>query len=147
MPRRYPCPSCGKEMFLEKVHEGFEVPCPACGHRFLVPAGATDAGAQVPPAVPPSGELPPVPPPRRTGSDDGTTALIVGIISIVVCQVLGPVAWYMGHQLRSAARAAGEEPPGNATAAWVLGIVSTVLFVLTGCLVAVFVGIGVASEM
>jgi hypothetical protein len=138
-------------MFLEKVHEGFEVPCPACGHRFLVPAGATDESLPPPPPPPPptGARTVPVPAPRRTGAgaDDGTTALIVGIVSIVLCQVLGPVAWYMGHQIRSAARAAGVEPPGNATAGWVLGIVSTVMFFLTGCLVAVFFAIGAASEM
>lgn len=37
---RYPCPLCGGKMFIEKVHEGYEVPCPHCLKRFRVPHGA-----------------------------------------------------------------------------------------------------------
>ena len=132
MARRYPCPHCAKEMLLEKVHEGFEVPCPGCGARFLVPAGAADDGV---PAFPPPAaagsmrDTSYVPPPRRSGDGDdgGGLILILGVLSIVVCSLLGPVAWYMGSRARTAARAEGREPTGTVTAGWVLGMVSTAL--------------------
>jgi DNA-directed RNA polymerase subunit RPC12/RpoP len=123
MARRYPCPQCAREMLLEKIHEGFTVPCPACGHRFLVPAGATDD---------PEGAVPPLAPRRpdgaaTPGTEDGTGAFVVGLIGITVCSLLGPVAWYMGHDVRQKAVRAGREPPGLATAGWILGIVTTIL--------------------
>jgi hypothetical protein len=129
-------------MFLEKVHEGFQVPCPACGHTFMVPPGSTDEPP--PPPPPPHGQAPSpfgnVPAPKKPGGDDGTLLLVIGIVAIVLCQLLGPVAWYMGHQARSAARARGEEPSSQVTTGWVLGIVSTILLLVTGCIVgAIFV--------
>lgn len=155
MARRYPCPQCGREMLLERVHEGFEVPCPACGHRFLVPIGAVGeaATAEAPSAVrtptdaaaaataataAPMGSIPPatpgrIPDPPRSGGgavDDGTTAMIVGILGIVICQFLSPVAWYLGNKVREEARRTGREPPGAATAGWILGIVGSVLMIL-----------------
>ena len=154
MARRYPCPQCGREMLLERIHEGFEVPCPACGHRFLVPIGAVGDAATVaatpaavapviaaaepvrtlPPAIP--GRIPE--PLRSTGGavDDGTTAMVVGILGLVVCPLLPPVAWILGHKVRAEARRMGREPPGQATAGWILGIVGTVLALLIGCIYA-----------
>ena len=37
---KYPCPQCGGKMFIEAVHEGYEVPCPHCSTKFRVPKGA-----------------------------------------------------------------------------------------------------------
>jgi hypothetical protein len=66
-------------------------------------------------------------------SSQATTALVLGIVSIVCCQILGPVAWFLGHQELQKIRnrqssAAGE---GFAKAGMILGIVGTVLLVLT----------------
>jgi hypothetical protein len=62
-------------------------------------------------------------------SSQATTALVLGILSIVICQLLGPFAWYIGKQELEAIDA-GRRPPdnrGNANAGKILGIVGTVL--------------------
>ncbi len=58
-----------------------------------------------------------------------TTALVLGILGIVICQILGPFAWSMGSKEMQAIDA-GRRPPenrGTANAAKILGIVGTVL--------------------
>lgn len=132
MAKRHPCPNCAKEMFLEKVHEGFDVPCPACGHTFHVARGTVE---DPPPA--------PYPPPVASGGggsrDEATVPLIIGIIGVSLCNLISPVAWVMGHRLREQARRERREPSGTATAAWVLGIVGTILLCLSACLVTVYI--------
>lgn len=61
-----------------------------------------------------------------------TTALVLGILSIVVCQLLGPFAWQMGVKELQAIDA-GRRPPenrSNANAGKILGIIGTVLLAL-----------------
>jgi hypothetical protein len=68
-----------------------------------------------------------------------TTVLVLGILSLVLCQVLGPFAWVMGNK-ELAAIDAGKRPPqnrGTAQAGRVLGIIGTVLLG-----VGVFFGVG-----
>jgi DNA-directed RNA polymerase subunit RPC12/RpoP len=157
MPRRFPCPACTKEMFLEKVHEGFEVPCPACGHRFLVPPGSTDEPPGAPPPAAsryPAQGSPPlrdqyggaIPPPRRPGGDSGTLVLVLGILAITVCGLLGPFAWYMGQKARREAREAGEEPSSQVTVGWALGIASSVLLIAAAVLAIGFTMIAVVGS-
>ncbi|HEY6627944.1 MAG TPA: DUF4190 domain-containing protein [Acidimicrobiia bacterium] len=58
-----------------------------------------------------------------------TTALVIGILGIVLCQILAPFAWSMGNKEMQAIDA-GRRPPenrGTANAARILGIVGTVL--------------------
>jgi hypothetical protein len=63
----------------------------------------------------------------------GTTVLVLGILSLVVCQVLGPFAWKIGN---AALRDMNAQPDvtwsnrGNITAGRILGIVSTVLMLV-----------------
>ena len=134
MAVRFPCPHCAREMFLEPVHEGFEVPCPHCGAKFAVPAGSTSAEVR---------EMP-VPPPRRPPeAGDGSLPLVFGILGLLGAvaapctywcltplALLAPVAWFLGHKARKAALAEKRQPPGNVVAGWILGIVGTVIFVL-----------------
>ena len=61
-----------------------------------------------------------------------TTVLVLGILSLVLCQVLGPVAWVMGNK-ELAGIDTGLRPPqnrGTAQAGRILGIISTVLMIL-----------------
>ena len=58
-----------------------------------------------------------------------TLALVLGILSVVTCQVLGPFAWVIGHRAvreidESGGRIGGR---GTAQAGYVLGIIGTVL--------------------
>jgi hypothetical protein len=58
-----------------------------------------------------------------------TTALVLGILSLVLCGFLGPFAWSMGNTEIKAIDE-GRRPPenrGTAQAGKVLGIISTVL--------------------
>ena len=57
---------------------------------------------------------------------------MLGILSLVICQVLGPFAWVMGNN-ELAAIDGGRRPPenrGTANAGRILGIIGTVLLVL-----------------
>lgn len=58
-----------------------------------------------------------------------TTALVLGILGIVICGIISPFAWVMANRELQAIDA-GTRPPenrGTATASRVLGIVGTVL--------------------
>lgn len=75
---------------------------------------------------------PPPPPPPAQGypeASQATTALVLGILGIVVCQILGPFAWSIGKKELEAIDA-GRRPPenrGNANAGKILGIIGTVM--------------------
>jgi hypothetical protein len=61
-----------------------------------------------------------------------TTILVLGILSLVVCQILGPIAWVMGNN-ELAGIDAGRRPPqnrGTAQAGRILGIIATVLMII-----------------
>jgi len=61
-----------------------------------------------------------------------TTVLVLGILSLVVCQILGPIAWVMGNN-ELAGIDAGRRPPqnrGTAQAGRILGIIATVLMII-----------------
>lgn len=77
-----------------------------------------------------------------------TTVLVLGILSLVLCQVLGPFAWVMGNK-EIAAIDAGRRPPenrGTAQAGRILGIISTVLLLVGfGFLVVMLVFVGFAA--
>jgi hypothetical protein len=65
---------------------------------------------------------------------NGTTILVLGILGLVLCQLLGPVAWVMGGRAR---REMNAQPDvhwtnrGNVTAGWVCGIIGSVLLILS----------------
>ncbi len=67
----------------------------------------------------------------------GGSILVYGILSLVVCGLLGPVAWSMGNEeLRRIDR--GEVDPstrGNVTAGRVCGMISSILLIITGVMV------------
>lgn len=91
----------------------------------------SDPGA----APPPPGGYHPVP-----DHPQATTALVLGILGIVLCQVLGPIAWWMGKKARDEIDASGGAlgGRGNAQAGYIMGIVGTVLLVIS-VLVLLFV--------
>lgn len=79
-----------------------------------------------------------------------TTILVLGILSLVLCQILGPFAWVMGNN-ELAGIDAGRRPPqnrGTAQAGRILGIISTVLMIIgiAFLFILLFIGlIGAAS--
>ena len=72
--------------------------------------------------------------------NQSTTWMIVGIAGFFTgfSWVTGPLAWIFGSRIRNRYRLRGIPPHGNATAAWIIGIVSTGLYVI-GILVAIMV--------
>jgi hypothetical protein len=62
-----------------------------------------------------------------------TVALVLGILSLVLCQVLGPVAWVIGgNTLKEIdASGGGVGGRGQASAGRILGIIATALLCLS----------------
>jgi uncharacterized membrane protein len=63
-------------------------------------------------------------------SSQASTALVISIVGLVCCQVLGIVAWIMANKELEAIKAGRRNPTneGTASAARIIGIISTVLF-------------------
>jgi hypothetical protein len=79
----------------------------------------------------------------------GTTILVLGILSLVVCSFLGPVAWAMGNEeIRRIDN--GQVDPmsrGSVTAGRVCGIVATAMMILAVVIViGMFAMIGTAAS-
>lgn len=90
------------------------------------------------PVAPPP---PPAPPAPSSGSSQATTALVVGIVSFICCNLAGPIAWWLGKKELDAIKA-GQSPEagqGLAMAGMILGIIATILFGL-GILWVLFFG-------
>lgn len=80
-------------------------------------------------------------------SGKGTTILVLGILSIVCCQLLGPVAFIMGN---NALAAYGASDPGDrqlVVIGRILGIIGTVLLVLSLLWTIFFGGLGMLGAM
>ncbi|MEU1995834.1 DUF4190 domain-containing protein [Nocardia gamkensis] len=62
-----------------------------------------------------------------------TTILILGILSLVLCQFIGPVAWVMGKRALNEIDASGGTigGRGNVNAGYICGIIATALMCLT----------------
>lgn len=73
-------------------------------------------------------------PPQYIYTSRATSVLVLGILSLVVCSVMGPIAWAMGNEeLRRID--IGQTPGltrGTVVAGRICGIVGTALLVLTG---------------
>jgi len=74
----------------------------------------------------------------------GTTVLVLGILGLVACGVLGPVAWVMGNGIKKEAAAAGFPEPGNSKAGRICGIISCCLWGLLILLYAVLAIVAVS---
>lgn len=86
-------------------------------------------------------------PPRRTYQSrehpDGTSVLVLGILSLVVCGLLGPIAWSKGNSaLKEMERSTGVQwtNRGNITAGRVCGIISSVLLIVWVLAILVIIG-------
>lgn len=74
----------------------------------------------------------PTDPNRFPEASQATTILVLGILGLILCQVLAPVAWVMGNNELEAIDA-GRRPSenrGTANAGRILGIVGTVLLAI-----------------
>lgn len=65
-------------------------------------------------------------------SSKGTTVFVLGLLSLVLCPLLGPIAWQQGNDYENMCMLDGIEPDGLAKAGRILGMVGTGLLVLQG---------------
>jgi len=74
---------------------------------------------------------PPFPPPEQPYAPGAVAAIVLGILSIVLLPLLGPVAWAIGRSAEHAVDASGGELEGRglATTGKVLGMIGTVLLI------------------
>jgi hypothetical protein len=98
----------------------------------------------------PTPPFPPTPPGAYPEQSQAATALVLGILSIVLCQLLGPVAWKLGSdEIRAITE--GRRPPeglGLAQAGRICGIVGScllglVILFLVFTVIALLLGFGV----
>ncbi len=71
-------------------------------------------------------------PARYAEDSQATMILVLGIVSLVICGLLGPVAWVMGNKEIEAIDA-GRRPPENrqtANIGRILGMIASALIVL-----------------
>jgi hypothetical protein len=78
----------------------------------------------------------------------GTTILILGILSLVVCTFLGPFAWSMGN---TALREIDQNPyaytnRGTVQAGRICGIVASCLLILAAVVVAIAIVAAIAAD-
>jgi uncharacterized membrane protein YjgN (DUF898 family) len=69
---------------------------------------------------------------NTSGQPNGTLILVLGILGIIVCQILGPVAWIMGNNGMALLNSGqgDESQRGNVNAGRICGIIGTVLLIL-----------------
>ena len=69
-----------------------------------------------------------------------TTVLVLGILGLVVCQVISPIAWVMGNRVLREIDASGGAYAGrsNVNAGRICGIIGTVLIALSVAALLVF---------
>ena len=67
-------------------------------------------------------------------------ALVLGILGIILCPILAPIAWAVGHASEQQIDASGGRVSGRglATAGKITGIVGTVLLILYVLFIVVF---------
>ena len=146
-----------------------DVPAPDTSDRPVlrtppadVPAGGGvtnpyPAAPPVPGPYPPPGAWPAnAPPPFLTGANapvranvNGVLILVFGILSIVCCGPLGPVAWIMGNQsLRTLAQPMVDQSErGLVTGGRICGIIGTVFLLLGALYYVVIIGLGVTGAL
>lgn len=78
----------------------------------------------------------------------GTTVLLLGILGLVLCQVLSPIAWVVGGRAR---KEMASQPgvvwsnSGNVTAGWICGIIGTALLAFGVVIVLIVIAAAVSA--
>jgi uncharacterized membrane protein YjgN (DUF898 family) len=85
----------------------------------------------------------------QSSSTQAIVSLVLGILGVVCCGLLAPIAWFLGTQEIKAIRegrspAAGE---GLAKAGMILGIIGSIILVLSICWIFFMGGMAVVQGM
>ena len=77
-----------------------------------------------------------------------TTVLVLGILGLVLCQVLSPIAWVMGNRVVREIDAGRGQVGGRsaANAGRICGIIGSVLLIVSLVLVVLFLVLAVATS-
>ncbi|MEU6712243.1 DUF4190 domain-containing protein [Nonomuraea sp. NPDC046802] len=87
------------------------------------------------------------PPPQS--HPNGTTILVLGILSLVVCGFLGPFAWVMGNRALREIDESGHyfENRGTIQAGRICGIISSALMIIGVGIFVLMFGIGMIASL
>ena len=101
--------------------------CQRCGYDISgTPVGGScpECGTPIAAALLAAGPLKPHP--------KAATALVLGLLSLLLCMVLGPFAWHVGGTVRREVDAGlySSDSRGMGTAGYVCGIIATVILLL-----------------
>jgi hypothetical protein len=133
-PDTMPCPYCQEQIKPDATR------CRWCGET-LSQGTRPDLRPPAPtPTVPVAPTPQYVPPPYTRGPEapPGTTPLVLGLVGLIgglvtcgLLLMLCPFAWATGRSYEGRCRAMGVEPDGSGKAGKILGIVGTVLLILS----------------
>jgi Domain of unknown function (DUF4190) len=101
-----------------------------------------------PPPEGPYGQQPPYGGQPAPTHGSATTALVLGILSLVVCAPLGIPAFIVGRRAEREVQASGGSLAGEglAKAGWILGLIAMILMALGLVLLIVLVALGTMSS-
>jgi len=124
------CPKC------RRLTNAIAVTCRWCGE----PLGASH-GPGAPSRVGPGSDETQTP---RVPQTSPAAVLVLGILGVVLCGLLAPVAWSMGQNYENQCRSLGVQPDGSGAAGKILGMVGTILLGV-GILLAMVLGVAVTG--
>lgn len=78
--------------------------------------------------------------------EGGSTIFVLGLLGLLLCQILGIIAWVQGNTYMAKCRNMGVEPDGLAVAGRILGIISTILLIISVS-AGIFLGLTGALSM
>jgi hypothetical protein len=127
------CSSCGTQ-----VDNNVQF-CPNCGTKFIQIPTAPEGGT-----IPPITPIPPPPPlstsppfsagiASKKASGRAVTSLVLGILGLTCCGIMAPIAWILGSmELKDIGSGLSSSAgKGYATAGKILGIIGTILIILS----------------
>ena len=79
--------------------------------------------------------------------EGATTILVMGILGLILCPILGIIAWLQGNSYLESCRTAGVEPEGTAVAGRICGIIATVLMILSIVVGILMTVLGIGGAM
>jgi predicted Zn finger-like uncharacterized protein len=172
------CPQCDRKLRVPDELLGKKVKCPTCGNTFNAEVEELSPAPPPAPRPEPRSPLGPPPGarrPREYDEDDeddeedqrkaalgrprrrrrdarphrGALILVLGILSIVTCQIFGPIAWFLGHNDLAEMRSGRMDREGQelTNAGRICGIIGTVLLVPCLCFgILAFIGALVGDQ-
>ena len=63
--------------------------------------------------------------------EGGSTIFVLGLLGLLLCQILGIIAWVQGNTYMAKCRNMGVEPEGIAVAGRILGMISTITLIIS----------------